>query len=167
MIGIFLVKLLKISGCNVFAVDINPLNLENAKLAGAEYIFNADERNLKEKIADLTSGRGVDVSFEAVGKSETVNTALELVMKGGKTVLVGNISPVVELPLQKLVTGELKILGSCAIRGEYDTVLVLMSSGRINVDDQVSAVAPLSEGALWFNRLYRKEGNLKKVILVP
>ena len=42
-----------------------------------------------------------------------------------------------------------------------------MSSGRINVDDQVSAVAPLSEGALWFNKLYRKEGNLKKVILVP
>jgi 2-desacetyl-2-hydroxyethyl bacteriochlorophyllide A dehydrogenase len=167
MIGIFLVKLLKISGCNVFAVDINSLNLENAKLAGAEYIFNPDEKNLKEKIAGLTSGRGVDVSFEAVGKSETVNTALELVMKGGKTVLVGNISPVVELPLQKLVTGELKILGSCAIRGEYDTVLVLMSSGRIKVDDQVSAVAPLSEGALWFSKLYRKEGNLKKVILVP
>jgi threonine dehydrogenase-like Zn-dependent dehydrogenase len=88
-------------------------------------------------------------------------------MKGGKVVLVGNISPVVELPLQKVVTGELKILGSCAIRGEYDTVLNLMSSGRINVDDQVSAVAPLSEGALWFNKLYMKEGNLKKVILVP
>jgi L-iditol 2-dehydrogenase len=31
----------------------------------------------------------------------------------------------------------------------------------------ISAVAPLSEGASWFNRLYNKEPGLNKVILVP
>ncbi len=111
--------------------------------------------------------RGADISFEAVGKSETVNVAINLTRKGGKVVLVGNITTVVDFPLQKVVTGELKVLGSCAIRGEYDTVLSLMKSGRISVDDQISVVAPLSEGAMWFNKLYRKEDNLKKVILVP
>jgi len=28
-------------------------------------------------------------------------------------------------------------------------------------------VVPLSEGAEWFRKLYNKEGDLKKVILVP
>jgi len=31
----------------------------------------------------------------------------------------------------------------------------------------ISAVAPLSEGAEWFRKLYKKEGNFNKVILVP
>jgi L-iditol 2-dehydrogenase len=168
MIGIFLVKLLKISGAgNLISIDINPRSLENAKQAGADLTFLSGEENLTEKISVLTSGRGADISFEAVGKSETVNVAINLTRKGGKVVLVGNIAPVVDFPLQKVVTGELKVLGSCAIRGEYDTVLSLLKSGRINVDDQISVVAPLSEGAMWFSKLYRKEDNLKKVILVP
>jgi hypothetical protein len=37
----------------------------------------------------------------------------------------------------------------------------------IRVDPLISAVAPLSEGADWFGRLYRREPNLMKVILRP
>ena len=52
-----------------------------------------------------------------------VATALS---KVDRAVLVGNLSPSVSFPLQKVVTRELKILGSCAIRGEYEAVLDLM-----------------------------------------
>jgi len=167
-IGIFLVKLLKISGAGkVIVTDINLSNLENAQNSGAGHIFLSDDPELKKKILENTSGRGADISFEAVGKAETVNAAIGLVRKGGKVVLVGNTSPVVDFPLQKVVTGELKVLGSCAIRGEYEVVLDLLKSGKITVDDQISVVAPLSEGALWFSRLYKNTGDLKKVILVP
>ena len=69
--------------------------------------------------------------------------------------------------LKKVVTTELSLLGSCAINGEYELVLDLMASGKISVDKMLSAVAPLSEGASWFNRLYNKEPGLNKVILVP
>jgi threonine dehydrogenase-like Zn-dependent dehydrogenase len=73
----------------------------------------------------------------------------------------------VEFPLQKVVTRELRILGSCAIRGEYEVVLGLLGTGKITVDDQILAIAPLSEGALWFDRLYAKTGGSGKVILKP
>ena len=96
-----------------------------------------------------------------------MNLAIELLRKGGKTVLVGNVSPKIEFPLQKVVTRELKVLGSCAIRGEYEVVLNLLETGKITVDDQISVIAPLSEGAAWFDKLYRKEDELNKVILVP
>ena len=168
MIGIFIVKLLKISGASkIIAIDSNTVRLEQARKAGADNTFLSDEERLYDKISDLTNKRGADISFEAVGKSESVNTAIDVIRKGGKAVLVGNISHTVDFPLQKVVTRQLKVLGSCAIRGEYETVLALLETGKITVDDQISAVAPLSEGALWFEKLYKKEEDLNKVILVP
>jgi L-iditol 2-dehydrogenase len=168
MIGIFIVKLLKISGASkIIAIDNNAARLEQAKKAGADNTFLSDAEALVEKISDLTNKRGADISFEAVGKSESVNKAIDIVRKGGKIILVGNISQKVDFPLQKVVTRELKVLGSCAIRGEYETVLTLLETGKITVDEQISAVVPLSEGALWFEKLYRREEDLNKVILVP
>jgi L-iditol 2-dehydrogenase len=168
MIGIFILKLLKLSGVSVIiAIDINPKRLEQAEKYGADHTFLSAEENLTGKIFSLTNGRGADISFEAVGKSESVNIAIDILRKGGKTVLIGNISSQVDFPLQKVVTRELKVFGSCAIRGEYETVLNLMEKGKISVNDQISAVAPLAEGAVWFDKLYRKEEELNKVILVP
>lgn len=169
MIGVFILKLLKISGAGkIIAIDTNPKRIEQALSVGADYGYLSTEKSLTDKICDLTMGRGADVSFEAVGKSETVNLSLDILRKGGKAILVGNISPDIKFPLQKVVTREIKVFGSCANRGEYETVLNLMETGRISVDDQISVVAPLSEGAVWFNKLYRNEEyGLNKVILVP
>jgi len=168
MIGIFIIKLLKISGASkIIVIDISSKRLEQAKNSGAGYTFLSTDENLDEKIMAITNNRGADISFEAVGKSETVNLSIDILRKGGKAVLVGNISQKVDFPLQKVVTRELKVLGSCAIRGEYEIVLELLETGKISVDDQISVVVPLSEGALWFGRLYRREIDLNKVILKP
>lgn len=168
MIGTFILKLLSIAGVSeIIAIDVERDKLENALSGGASHAFLSDDKDIINKVNNLTSGRGADISFEAVGSTAPVNTAIEITRRGGKVVLVGNVTPVVEFPLQKVVTRELKVLGSCAIRGEYEVVLDFLSSGKINVDDQISAVAPLSEGASWFERLYSKERGLKKVILKP
>ena len=167
-IGIFILKLLKISGAStIIAVDINQKRLEQAGKEGIDHIFLSTDKDLYEKILVLTNNRGADISFEAVGMSESVNIAIDTLRKGGKTILVGNISPKVEFPLQKVVTRELSVLGSCAIRGEYETILNLLETGKISVDDQISAVVSLSDGAHWFKKLYNKEDGLNKVILVP
>jgi len=168
MIGIFILKLLKISGAlKIIAIDNNPKRIELALSVGADYGFLSTEKNLVDKICELTMGRGADISFEAVGKSETVNLSIEILRKGGKAILVGNTSPEINFPLQKVVTREIKVFGSCANRGEYETVLNLIESGRISVDDQISVVAPLSQGADWFRKLYNNNEGINKVILVP
>jgi L-iditol 2-dehydrogenase len=65
------------------------------------------------------------------------------------------------------VTRQLRLQGSCAINGEYEASLSLISSGRINVEAILSAEVPLSEGADWFKRLYDREKGLIKVVLKP
>ena len=42
-----------------------------------------------------------------------------------------------------------------------------MARGAIRVEPLISAIAPLSEAASWFQRLYGKEPNLMKVIIKP
>ena len=167
-IGIFLIKLLSLSGASkIIAIDINEKRLENAGKAGADKLLLSGDEKIEKQIQAYTRNRGSDLSFEAVGISDTINIAIGSVRKGGKVVLIGNITPSIDFPLQKVVTRELKILGSCAIRGEYEAVLDLLETGKINVDDQISEVAPLSEGAYWFDKLYNKKENLNKIILVP
>jgi len=43
----------------------------------------------------------------------------------------------------------------------------MMAAGAIAVKPLISAVAPLEEGAQWFERLYAREPKLLKVVLRP
>ncbi len=168
MVGIFVVQLLKIAGANpVIALDVDQQKLELAKETGADFIFNPTQKEAILKIQELTKGRGADFGFEVVGVTESVNTCISSLRKGGTAVFVGNLSPEVKFPLQKVVTQEIKIQGSCAINGEYEMVLDLLAAKTIHTEKLLSAVAPLSEGKSWFKRLYNKEPGLNKVILVP
>jgi len=95
-----------------------------------------------------------------VGIAPVLKTVIEGVRKGAGITLVGNISPNVELPLQTIVTRQLKLQGSCAICGEYETALDLISRNMIKIDPLISAIVPLEEGPSWFQRLYNHEPGL-------
>ena len=114
MIGLLVVQVLKAYGCKqVIAVDIDPAKLEVAASMGADVTLNAESVDVPAEITTLTGGRGADVAFEVVGATAPITTALESLRKGGKLVLVGNISPKIDLPLQSVVTREITLLGSC------------------------------------------------------
>ena len=125
------------------------------------------DAGLMEQVLQLTSGVGIDVAVEAVGRNETVGAAIESVRKGGTVVLVGNISPEVTLPLQRVVTRQIRLQGSCASAGEYPQAMELLATGAIRVKPLITAIAPLDEGPQWFERLHAREPNLMKVVLTP
>jgi len=81
--------------------------------------------------------------------------------------LIGNVSQEVTLPLQRVVTRQLRLQGTAASAGEYPQAIDLVTSGTIQVNPLITAVAPLEEGSQWFERLYAREPNLMKIVLVP
>ena len=107
------------------------------------------------------------MAFEAVGIEATVALAIASVAKGGTVVLVGNVSPSIALPLQWTVSREVVLVGSAASAGEYPRALELIAGRRVDVARLVSAVAPLAEGAAWFERLRQPGTELLKVVLQP
>ncbi len=168
MIGLLVVQSLRQAGCGtILAVDIEQDKLDLACTLGADEGLRSDAPNVLDEIARRTDGRGADIAFEVVGIAPTIDLAARCLRKGGSLTMVGNASPKVDLPLQMAVTRELTLCGSCASRGEYPACLDMISRGSIRLDRLISAVAPLSEGAAWFERLYKKEKGLMKVILKP
>jgi len=168
MIGLLVVQALRLAGCSrILAVDVNASRLEMACQLGADEKLRVGQMNVAEEVRRKTGGRGADIAVEVVGLTETVKTAVSTLRKGGRLTLVGNLSPLVELPLQAVVTNELNLTGSCASAGEYPSCLELMANGAINVDPLISVVAPLAEGQRWFESLHRSEMELLKVILKP
>ena len=168
MIGLLAVQAFRHFGCSrVFAVDLEQSKLDLARSLGADETYLATDPELVATMQAATRGRGPDIAVEAVGAQRSVTTAIEAVRRGGTVTLIGNLSPKVEIPLQAVVTRQIRLLGSCASAGEYRECIALMESGAINVDPLISAVVPLAEGAAWFDRLYAREAGLMKVILRP
>ncbi|MGI6036842.1 MAG: galactitol-1-phosphate 5-dehydrogenase [Limnochordia bacterium] len=165
-IGLLIIKLLRVSNAaRIIVSDLDEEKLKIAKECGADFCFGPDVDLLAE--VEKLTGEGVDVAFEAVGINVTVQNAINATRKGGTVTLVGNVTPEVQLPLQKVVTREIRLQGSCASAGEYDRCLAMMDLGLVNMDGIISQVAPLEEGQEWFDRLYRGERGIVKVVLTP
>ena len=168
LIGLMTVQVLKHTAVKqIIAVDIDDSKLQVATEMGAQHVINSSKGGVAEQVKKLTSGRGADIAFEAVGIEVTVRAAVESVRKGGTVTLVGNLARDVSIPLQQVVTRQIRLQGSCASAGEYPECLDLIASGKVNVDRFISAVAPLEEGSQWFDRLYKREPGLMKVVLKP
>ena len=168
MIGLLVVQSLRAAGgCRIIAVDLDQRRLDLACRLGANEGLHADAIDVAQRVLEMTQGRGADLAFEVVGVEPTVGLAVQCLRKGGTVTLVGNLSPTVPFPLQSVVTREIALFGSCASSGEYPACLDMVERGIIDVDALISAVAPLAEGATWFQRLYEGEPGLMKVILKP
>jgi len=168
MIGLALVQALSQAGCGrLIVADIASDRLALAAKFGATHLINSSTEDALGAILRLTQGLGADLVFEAVGVAATVNLALACLRKGGAATLIGNVTPKTEFPLQSVVTRELTIYGSCASQGEYPACLDMLARSALQAAPLISATAPLAEGAAWFDRLYRKEPGLLKVVLRP
>jgi L-iditol 2-dehydrogenase len=168
MIGLLTMQALRAAGCSrVFIADVDGSRLKLAEGIGATETLRASGAELISEVMRLTNGTGVDIAVEAVGIDPTVRSAVECTRKGGTVSLVGNVTAEVTLLLQKVVTRQLRLQGCCASAGEYPDAIELVASGAIQVDPLITAIAPLEDGPEWFERLYRHEPNLMKVVLTP
>ncbi|GGH11599.1 galactitol-1-phosphate 5-dehydrogenase [Silvibacterium dinghuense] len=168
MIGLLTAQAARSAGCNaVMIADVDAARLKIAKEVGIPDTLHLGGKELIHEVLRRTGGRGVDIVLEAVGRAETVVAAIECVRKGGTVTLIGNIEPEVPLPLQRVVTREVRLQGSCASAGEYEEAIRLMSHGAITVKPLISATSSLEQASDWFRRLHNRETGLLKVVVTP
>ena len=168
MIGLLVVQVLRLAGCGkILAVDLEPEKLELACRLGADEGIRADSTDVVAEVLARTGGAGADLAFEVVGITPAVDLAVRSVRKGGAVSLIGNLSAKTDLPLQAVVTRELTLYGSCGSSGEYPACLELLRRGAVQVEPFISGYSPLAEAPSWFDRLYKGEKGLMKVIVRP
>lgn len=166
MIGLLTLQAARAAGCErLFIADIDPTRLSLAASLGPVKTLQLSGPELAREIISRTGG--VDLALEAVGRTETIDAAIHSVRKSGTVALIGNITPQVTIPLQVVVSRQLRLQGSAASAGEYPEAIELVSHGIIQVKPLITAVASLEEGPRWFDRLYAHEPNLMKIVLSP
>ncbi len=81
----------------VIAVDLEDYRLEYSKRFGATHTINPSKENLDEAIAEITGGRGAEISVEAAGYPDTLNNVFKHVSKFGRCIIFGLMGGVEEM----------------------------------------------------------------------
>ena len=89
-LGLMLVQVAKLSGCNVIAVVKREEQTHAALRFGADDVVQLDKsRDPIKDVIHLTEGRGSDVVIEAVGRPQAWQWAVEMVRRGGSVNFFG------------------------------------------------------------------------------
>lgn len=157
-VGSNIVQIARAFGASqVIAIDVADDKLEAVKAFGATATINSVTQDAREEVLRLTNGRGVDVSFEALGIPSTWNTALDVLADGGRMVPIGLGAgrQTAEVEINRTVRRSQSILGSYGARTRQDlpAVVDLAARGIINYDDLVTRRFSLDEAAAGYEAL--------------
>lgn len=157
-VGSNIVQIARAFGASqVIAIDVADDKLEAVKAFGATATINSMTQDAREEVLKLTNGRGVDVSFEALGIPSTWNTALDVLADGGRMVPIGLGAgrQTAEVEINRTVRRSQSILGSYGARTRQDlpAVVDLAARGIINYDDLVTRRFSLDEAGAGYEAL--------------
>jgi threonine dehydrogenase-like Zn-dependent dehydrogenase len=169
-VGTHIVQLARLVGAvPVIAFDINPTVRERALELGADYAFDSRDENLKEKVAEATGGRMLDVAFDAAGLKVTFEQALDCLTVGGRLVAVG-------LSAQEASVGttaqfglsQKQVLGHLGYKNvDIETLAELVSRGRLDLSRSISEIVPLEDVAKGIEKLAHHEGDPIRILVKP
>jgi threonine dehydrogenase-like Zn-dependent dehydrogenase len=152
-----------------FGADIKPEVLDRAVEHGADYAFDARDDQLSDKIADVTSGRKLDVAFDAVGLKSTFEQALDSVRVGGRMVSVGMSAESPSIgPTSMFGLTQKQVLGHLGYQNvDIETVATLVSRGRLDLSRSISDVVSLEDVRVGIEKLERQDGNPLRILVKP
>lgn len=97
------------SPSEIIMIDIDDHRLEIAKRLGATTTINNKDSKAKDKIMEMTNGRGVDTAIEAVGIPATFILCEDVVAPGGVIANIGVHGKKVDLNLERLWSQNISI----------------------------------------------------------
>ena len=129
-IGLLTLQVAKAAGAGrVVAVEPNELRREKALLLGA------DEAITPEIAKERYGPKGVDLVFECAGVPPTIQSAVDLVRRGGRVNLVGLASGNATISPHSWLVKEVSFVASIAYNHhDFAETMNLMADGRIKVD---------------------------------
>ncbi len=143
------------------------VRLDIARKVGIEHIINVEKTDLKQFVAELTRGKGVDVIVECSGSDRAIYEMTDLIKKTGNIVVIGETAKQdISIRWTDLVFKAATLYYSFGAGYEaWSMALYLMEKKLINLNPLVTHRLPLGEFRKGFELLETKEA--LKVILKP
>lgn len=141
----------------VIAIDVNDQQLAVMNQFGATATINSSTEDARARVLELTNGKGVDVSFEALGIGATWKTALDVLAGGGRMVPIGLGAGVqtADVEINRTVRRSQSILGSYGARTRVDlpAVVAMAANGTIDYKNLVTQRFSLEEAGEGYKKL--------------
>lgn len=139
-VGLMLVQWLKHIGATVIGTVSTPAKAEAARAAGADHVIDYAREDVAPRVRELTSGAGVRVAFDGVGK-DTWEASLGSTARRGLIVSYGNASG----PVSGVALGSLAQKGSLFVTRptlyHYYTEPAERAAGSARVWDMIASGA--------------------------
>lgn len=111
-VGTAAIELAKLLGARVVAAASSAEKLELCRRLGADELVDYGKEDLRQRLKDLTGGRGVDVVYDPVG-GPTTEVALRATGWGGRLLVIGFAAgDIPKLPANLTLLNERSILGA-------------------------------------------------------
>jgi 2-desacetyl-2-hydroxyethyl bacteriochlorophyllide A dehydrogenase len=154
-----------LGAADVIAIDTVPERLAMAASFGARAVHLTDD-DPREAAREATDGRGVDASIEAVGDPRALELAIRLTRKCGTVQAVGVYAERCEVHMGLFWIKALSMRsGHANVIGHVDSVLELMSSGRLDPAPLVTHHMALDDAPEAYALYDRREA--LKIVLQP
>lgn len=153
----------------IVAIDPDEAARKRATELGADLAIDPKAGDVVKTLRNRLGRRGVDLSLECVGRTETVETAVRLLDKNGRAVVVGvGMDKPTLPPLISFVGMEQAVIGSFGMdRRDIEDLFTLIASGHLDLGRSVSARYPLAKVNEALGRLASKDQGVVRLVIEP
>ncbi|KAJ6155221.1 hypothetical protein N7470_005787 [Penicillium chermesinum] len=132
---------------NLIAIDSVPSRLKLAGSLGAEpWNFMENEAGLRERVKELTDGRGADVVIEVVGHSSALRMGFELLRPWGTISSIGVHNGEIPWTGNEAYGKNLRIqMGRCPVRSIFEEAMDLLAKKQDTLNFMAEDIRPLSQ----------------------
>ena len=167
-IGLGIMKLAKIRGAKVIAVDVVEGRLEFAKeKIGVDYTINANEQPL-EMVAEITDGDMATAVFDATGNKRALETGPDYAAHGARYILVGLSKGELTFRHPAIHAKELSLMCSRnATVQDFDWVINVLRNGDFPVQSFITHTVTFDDMIAHFDSwLDPKSGAIKPMVIL-
>lgn len=167
--GLGVIQSAKLAGASkIVAFDGKSYLREQAKTAGADYVFDIDEQSVEDAYELFEETEGAQVCFDAVGAGTSIEACVSLCMPNGQIMIVGSDISAYPMKSMNLVPHEYDIKFSFTYtKEEIKVILYMMETGKLRTEIFKVVHEPLERCVEILEKLSQREITASRVILIP
>ena len=141
--------------------DVVPEALDRARALGADRVLNSGD---PDAATDFLSEPRVDIAFEASGAPKAFDLCTEVLRPGGTLLQVGFLPPAAPLTMAKLLTRELRVMGTYRFVDEFAEAVRQIAAEEVDLRPVISADMTFDDPDAVFRTAQDKVNTLKVMV---
>jgi threonine 3-dehydrogenase len=157
-----------VGAAQVIAIEVNQHRRRIAQEMKADLVLDPSKDDVRQIVAERTSGNGVDVVLEMAGHPSAIRTAFDIVRRGGRISLLGLTSKPISLNFSEDIIFKGITVQGINGRRMYQTwyqMTALLKAGKLELHPVITDRMAMADFSKGMERL--TTGEASKILLYP